>query len=62
MQVLKAEGQVLRAEAQDLMRKSDVLLPGEPPNRKSLRQHFENLARLASTVNSFDKDEYESAL
>jgi hypothetical protein len=61
-QFLKAEGQVLRAEAQKLIRESDMLLPGEPPNRKSLRLHFEGLVKLAQTVNSFDKDEYESAL
>lgn len=55
--LLKREGLLLRAKGQELVLKSQKLLPSQPPTKPALREYFEGLVNLTQTMASFDKEE-----
>ena len=44
--LLKREGLLLRAKGQELVLKSQKLLPSQPPTKPALRKYFEELVNL----------------
>ena len=44
--LLKREGLLLRAKGQELVLKSQKLLPSQPPTKPALREYFEELVNL----------------
>lgn len=56
-ELLKREGLLLRAKGQELVLKSQKLLPSQPPTKPDLRKYFEGLVNLTQTMASFDKEE-----
>ena len=45
-ELLKREGLLLRAKGQELVLKSQKLLPSQPPTKPALREYFEELVNL----------------